>query len=58
LTGLYAFRSGGDGVGHGGSTGGAATQDIAEYVLAMAASQIILLTDLASAQPEDDTPPF
>lgn len=55
LAGLYAFRSGGDGVGHGGSTGGAATTSIAEYVLASAASQIILLVDLANAE-EDEIP--
>jgi AbiJ N-terminal domain 4 len=55
FTGLYAFRSGGDGVGHGGSTGGTATTSIAEYVLALAASQIILLVDLANAE-EDEIP--
>lgn len=47
---LYAFRSGGAGVTHGGSTGGVATPAIAEYVLAVAASQIILLVDLANAE--------
>ena len=55
FTGLYGFRSGGDGVGHGGSTGGAVTTSIAEYVLAVAASQIILLVDLANAE-EDEIP--
>jgi hypothetical protein len=55
FTGLYGFRSGGDGVGHGGSTGGAATTSIAEYVLAVAASQIILLIDLANTE-EDEIP--
>ncbi len=58
LTGLYAFRNGGDGVAHGGTTGGAATTDIAEYVLALAASQIILLVDLAGEEPAEDSPPF
>lgn len=53
--GLYAFRGGGDGVAHGGATGGPATPEIAEYVLATAASQIILLTDLAKSK-EDDIP--
>ena len=53
LTGLYAFRSGGDGVGHGGATGGAATTALAEYVLGVAASQIILLVDLSNATEED-----
>jgi hypothetical protein len=52
---LYGFRSGGEGVGHGGTAGGAVTQDIAEYALALAASQIILLVDLANSQ-EDDVP--
>ena len=49
FTGLYGFRSGGEGVGHGGAAGGAATPEIAEYALALAASQIILLVDLANA---------
>lgn len=52
FTGLCAFRSGGDGVAHGGSSGGTATTSIAEYVLATAASQIILLVDLASTEQE------
>jgi hypothetical protein len=52
FTGLYGFRSGGDGVGHGGATGGAVTPSIAEYVLASAASQIILLVDLANTEEE------
>lgn len=45
--GLYGFRSGGDGVGHGGAAGGPVTKELAEYSLAMAASQIVLLVDLA-----------
>lgn len=53
LVGLYGFRSGGDGVGHGGASGGAATAEIAEYALAVAASQIILLVDLSNAQEQD-----
>jgi len=47
--GLYGFRSGGDGVSHGGTDGGPATPELAEYVLAVAASQIILFVDLAAA---------
>lgn len=47
--GLYGFRSGGDGVGHGGGGAGAATAELAEYALAVAASQIVLLIDLANA---------
>lgn len=54
--GLYGFRSGGEGVAHGGATGGRASQALAEYVLAVAASQIILLVDLAN--PEEDNVPF
>lgn len=53
LAGLYAFRSGGEGVAHGAAVGGAVTAEIAEFVLAVAASQIILLVDLANAhEPE------
>jgi AbiJ N-terminal domain 4 len=55
LTGLYAFRNSGEGVGHGGSTGGKATQALAEYALAVAASQIILLHTVAS-EGKDNAP--
>ena len=51
--GIYAYRSGGDGVGHGGSAGGAATAEVAEYVLAVCASQIIYLVDVSNAQDND-----
>ncbi len=51
---LYAYRSGGDGVGHGGATGGAATAEVAEYVLSVSASQIIYLVDVESKS--DDIP--
>jgi hypothetical protein len=51
--GLYGFRSGGDGVSHGGAAGGAATKELAEYSLAVAASQIVLLVDLAMALEPD-----
>jgi hypothetical protein len=47
--GLYGFRSGGEGIGHGGTDGGAATAELAEYALALAASQIVLLVDLANS---------
>lgn len=53
ITGIYAYRSGGDGVGHGGAAGGAATTEVAEYVLAVCASQIIYLVDLSNAQDVD-----
>lgn len=52
LTGLYGFRSGGTAVAHGGASGGTVTLELAEYVLAVAASQIILLFDLANANEE------
>lgn len=55
ITSIYAFRSGGEGIGHGGATGGTATSAIAEYVLATCASQIIYLVDLANDD-EDDIP--
>lgn len=45
--GLYGFRGSGQGVGHGGTDGGAVTKELAEYALAVAASQIILLVDMA-----------
>lgn len=49
ITGVYAFRSGGAGIGHGGATGGTASLEVAEYVLSVCASQIIYLVDLASS---------
>jgi len=53
--GLYGFRSAGEGVGHGGADGGPVTKELAEYALAVAASQIVLLVDLAAAL-EPDVP--
>lgn len=53
FAGLYGFRSGGVGVSHGGTSGGPVTIEIAEYALALAASQVILLVDLANAQEQD-----
>jgi hypothetical protein len=55
FSGLYAFRNGGEGVSHGATSGGVVTTELSEYVLGMAASQIILLGDLASS---DEEPPF
>ncbi|CAG9269874.1 hypothetical protein [Paraburkholderia caribensis] len=49
ITGVYAFRSGGDGVGHGGANGGKATVEVTEYLLAVCASQIIYFVDLANS---------
>lgn len=48
LTGIYAFRNGAEGVAHGGTTGGKVSAEVAEYVLAVCASQIIYLVDLAN----------
>lgn len=53
--GLYGFRSAGEGVGHGGADGGAVTKELAEYALAVAASQIVFLVDFAAAV-EPDVP--
>jgi hypothetical protein len=50
--GLYAFRNGGEGVSHGGTSGGVVTAELSEYVLGMAASQILLLADLARGEEE------
>jgi macrodomain Ter protein organizer (MatP/YcbG family) len=55
LSGLYAFRNSGEGVSHGAASGGVVTAELSEYVLGMAASQIILLADLARG---DEEPPF
>ena len=55
FVGLYAFRNSGEGVSHGATSGGAVTAELAEYVLGLAASQIVLLADLARG---DDDPPF
>ena len=52
IEGTYAYRSGGDGVGHGGATGGIATAEVAEYVLSVSASQIIYLVDVESTNDE------
>lgn len=49
ITGIYAFRSGGDGVGHGGANGGKATLEVTEYTMAVCASQIIYFVDLANS---------
>lgn len=54
IDGLYGYRSGGTGVAHGGATGGAATAEVAEYVLSVAASQIIYLVDIGTT--DDDVP--
>jgi hypothetical protein len=53
ITGIYGYRSGGDGVGHGGASGGSATAEVAEYVLAVCASQIIYLVDLSNSHEKD-----
>jgi len=54
--GLYGFRNGGAGVAHGGGGAGPATAELAEYAMSMAASQIVLLVDLANAS--DGEVPF
>lgn len=55
FSGLYAFRNGGEGISHGATSGGAVTTELSEYVLGMAASQIILLADMAG---DEEDPPF
>jgi hypothetical protein len=56
IDGLYAFRNGGEGVSHGGATGGAVTKELAEYALALSATQIVLLVDMEIAA--DSGAPF
>jgi hypothetical protein len=53
IIGLYAYRNAGDGVSHGGTDGGKATRYVAEYAIAVAASQIILLHEVASENEAD-----
>lgn len=53
ITAVYAYRSAGDGIGHGGAAGGPATAEVAEYVLAVCASQVIYLVDVSNAQEVD-----
>lgn len=55
FVGLYGFRGSGEGVSHGAASGGVVTVELSEYVLAVAASQIVLLADLARG---DEDPPF
>lgn len=55
FSGLYGFRNSGEGVSHGAASGGVVTAELAEYVLGMTASQILLLTELAR---NDEEPPF
>lgn len=50
VNGIYGFRNGGEGVGHGASEGGVATLEVAEFVLAVSASQIIYFVDLANGR--------
>ncbi len=50
--GMYGFRNSGEGVGHGGTAGGASTKEIAEYALAVSASQMIFLVDFAESSQE------
>ena len=56
IDGLYGFRNSGEGVGHGGTDGGPVTMALAEYALAISASQIVLLVDVAASLEEE--PPF
>ena len=55
FVGLYAFRGSGEGVSHGAASGGVVTAELSEYVLGIAASQIVFLADLAKG---DEDPPF
>lgn len=55
FSGLYGFRNSGEGVAHGAASGGAVTAELSEYILGIAASQIVFLADLAR---NDDEPPF
>jgi hypothetical protein len=53
IDGIYGYRSGGEGVGHGGAIGGAATSEVAELILAVCASLVIFLVDVCNSQDPD-----
>ena len=55
FTGLYVFRNSAEGVSHGSTLGDVVTLEATEYILAIAASQVLLLTDLV---PDSGEPPF
>jgi AbiJ N-terminal domain 4 len=55
FTGLYAFRNSAEGVSHGSTSGDVVTAEVTEYVLAVAASQVLLMADLVA---EIEEPPF
>jgi AbiJ N-terminal domain 4 len=55
FSGLYGFRNSGEGVAHGAASGGAVTAELSEYILGIAASQIVFLADLVK---NDEEPPF
>ncbi len=57
LLSVYQFRGAGEGIAHGGATGGRPTAAVTEWVLSVVASSIIYLRDL-SLSLEDETPPF
>ncbi|WP_336759231.1 hypothetical protein [Aeromonas hydrophila] len=52
IEGIYAYRSGGNGVGHGGAEGGIATLEVAEYILSVTASQIIYFVEIEGLNDE------
>lgn len=56
IQGIYAYRGGGEGIAHGGADGGRATSAVAEYVIAVCASQIIYLVDLEHGEEEGEVP--
>lgn len=53
----YRFRGAGNGIAHGGGTGGSATAAIAEWTLTVVAASIIYLRDIAQSH-ELEPPPF
>lgn len=53
FTNIYAVRGSANGVAHGGTNGGEVTADIAEFMMAVCASQIVLLYSYASNEGGD-----
>jgi len=49
ITGLYTYRSGGEGVSHGEANGGNVSKELAEFTLSVASSTIVLFYELNEA---------
>lgn len=53
ITGLYTYRSGGEGVSHGEANGGNVSKELAEFTLSVASSTIVLFYELNEAEEDE-----